>query len=264
MKNKTDLITDIESIPKFVFREVAVNNHPAPTDAGAAPEWIGIPYSAHRAITEEHKNLPLAFTSGRYQLVQFKDAFLPLVDQECLGRLKYDSGFAIMDYFPDGSNYELADGGRIGLTSYNSVNKTSAMIVKFSILSKGRVVTLPKSDISGFYKAHVGKIAAKAADYQERISRVQTVWAQIVQDMSKIQITEENFDGFTKDFETDPRILRELKLQVQSGSKYNLWDLSMRIYDEMSTRYAKSDIHMRKRLDAFVNSITSWGTLLSF
>jgi hypothetical protein len=262
-KSRTDLQLDIDAIPKFVFREVAVNPIAGPPPAlPTAVDWSKVPYSSDRAITEECNHKPLAFVSGRYSMIQFKDAFQPLLDQDCLGQVKYNDGFAILDVFPDGDAYLNPDGSRIGITSYNSVDKTSAMIVKFSILKNNKVFTLPHT-ISGFYKAHVGKVGSKTADYLELVGGIRLVWNEVINKMSNIEITPENFEAFTKDFETDPRILKEMLLQVQGGSKYNLWSMSMAIYDQMETKYAKTDIHRRKRIDTFIKSITGWGMLLS-
>lgn len=262
-KNRDDLISDIEAIPEFVFRSVALDkiSGPPPTD-GTDMSWVQVPYSTDRCITEAGKYKPLAFTSGRYAMTQFKDAWIPLVDGDCVGQVKYNEGFAILDVFPAGEEYQNPDGSRIGITSYNSVNKTSAMIVKFSVARGDKVFTLPHA-VKGFYKAHVGKVAAKAANYISMINDVKAVWSEVITRMSAIEITPDNFEAYTKDFECDPRVIKEFKTAIDAGSKYNLWGLTLAIYDTMQTKYAKSDIHMRKRIDSFVNSIQLWGTLLS-
>jgi len=263
--NKEQLLLEIDSIPEFVFREVALNPAPGPQDQLSTEPvaWNRVHYASHRAITEAGNAVPLAFVSGRYQLMQFKDMFAPLVEQECQGRVRYHEGFAIMDMFPEGPEFVTSDGKRIGITAYNSVNKTSALIVRFSLLNGNRIITLP-SNISGFYKAHVGKMAAQTTDYIALVNRIKTVWAQVIDEFSKIEVTEENFDVYTKDFATDPRVLKEIKIAISAGSKYNLWELVMETYDKMEVRYSKSEVHRRKRMDTFVQSITNWGTLLSF
>jgi hypothetical protein len=263
--DKDGLINQINQIPEFVFREVAANPDPgAPPVVRGPVQWEPIPYSNSRCITETGKFKPLAFTSGRYTLIQFKDSFLPLVDQDCEGRVTYDAGFAVMDMFPSDAQFATADGSRIGITAYNSVTKTSALIMKFSLRTgNGRVMTLPKN-ISGFYKAHVGKnVAQQTANYQQLVSKVQTVWAQIIHDFTNIQITVDNFDDFTKQFDTDPRILKKVKDEITAGAAFNLWSLTVRVYDDMEAAYSKTDITRRKRLDQFVESITSWGALLT-
>jgi hypothetical protein len=263
MKTKTELQADVDAIPQFVFRAIAldkISGPPAPDAEGST--WVPVPYASDRAITEELNHKPLAFVSGRYSMIQFKDAFQPLIEQDCIGRLKYDSGFAIIDVFPEGEAYLNPDGSRIGITSYNSVNKTSAMIVKFSVLRDGRVFTLPHS-VKGFYKAHVGKVGSKTADYLALVGGIRSVWSEVINKMTAIAITVDNFEAFTKDFETDPRILKELELQVQGGAAYNLWSMTLEIYDQMEKKYAKTDIHRRKRIDTFIQSVTGWGMLLS-
>lgn len=272
--NKEQLTNEINAIPEFVFRQAYVDHD----ELGATPakdpvdlllnQPVAVPtegMQAWRAVTTKGSHEPIAFVSARYQLVQFKDSFLPLLQDhmEVDGKVIYNRGTAIMDFFPIGEQYQVDLQTRIGLTAYNSVDKTSALIIRFTLSDAGgRHITLPK-DVSQFYKAHTGKVQLKAQDYMILMSQIKDYWVAATQHLAKVQVTPDNFDAYVMNLEADGRVLKILKAQVAAGSAYNLWELYMKIYDDLSGRYAKSDVHMRKRLDAFVSSISMWTDLLS-
>lgn len=271
MKTKEKLLKEIDNIPEFVFRQVALadpSGPPSPigaadTNLALIPQYKECSWNEVRAITEANNTKPITFVSNRYNLVQFKNVFKPLVQEhtECEGKLCYSQGFAILDIYPTGNDFLLSDGSRIGLSAYNSVNRTSALIIRFSIHDGSRTITFPK-DISSYYKTHVGKTEEKAQNYIEMINKIKDTWATIINDFSNINVSLELFDSLTKNLKTDPRILKVIKNDISSGTVYNMWDMVMKIYDEMEKKYAKTDIHKRKRLDNFVDSITKWGFLL--
>lgn len=273
MKTKNELLTDVQAIPEFVFRQVALADPAgAPAPGGVADQNLAavkrfeeVSYDEVRAITEKENTRPLAFVSDRYKLLQFRDAFEPLINEheDCTGNLRYDAGFAILDVFPKSPEYVLPNGLNIGLSAYNSVNKTSALIIRFSVNDGSRVIAFPK-DVSRFYRAHVGNVEEKAKDYVEMLNKIKSAWGAITTQLSAIPVTPDLYDSMVKDLETDPRILKQLKAEVDAGAGYNMWTLAMRIYDEMDKRFAKTEIHRRKRLDAFIGSITNWSILVQF
>jgi hypothetical protein len=262
MRTKVELYNDVNQIPTFEFKQIALALPAAMGPRDQPDAWDVISTDEHRAITEVGSSKPLAFVSDRYQLVQFRDGFIPLVNDQadCEGNLYYHEGFAVLDVFPTGTDYALAGGSQLGISAYNSVNKTSALIIRFSVTDGKRTYTLPKN-ISSYYKAHVGAAAASQQQYIQMINKIKDVWVQAVADMSAKSIDIENFGDYAIQLSTDPRILKAVKLEISSGIQYNLWSMAMRIYDEMQTRYSKSEIHRRKRLDAFVESLISWGTI---
>lgn len=263
MKTKAELLTAVDQIPTFEFKEVALApvGSMSPSKSGG-DTWTQVPVAEARAITEEGKNRPLTFVSGRYQLIQFKPAFEQIITEhsDCSGNLYYNEGFAVLDTFPQGEDYLLPNGQQIGISAYNSVNKTSALIIRFSVTDGGRVFTLPKN-ISSYYRAHVGQAAEQQKEYIQMLGRIKDMWITAVNDMSKTPITIDNWDTYAKQLTTNPRIMKAIKLEVAAGSNYNLWSLAMRIYDEMQKGFAKSDIHKRKRIDSFIESLTVWGTI---
>ena len=161
MRTKVELYNDVNAIPTFEFKQIALALPAAAGPSVQPDEWNVVSTDEHRAITEVDSNKPLAFVSDRYQLVQFRDGFLPLVNDQvdCEGNLYYHEGFAVLDVFPTGADYALASGSQLGISAYNSVNKTSALIIRFSVTDGKRTYTLPKN-ISSYYKAHVGNAAA--------------------------------------------------------------------------------------------------------
>lgn len=270
MRTKEELIQDINNIPTFVLRRVALADHAGSPAPGNLPDqentnWQERPWDEVRAITEESNTKPLAFVSDRYKILQFKDAFLPLVNEHenCTGKMLYNEGFSVLDVFYDSPEYTLPDGMKIGLSAYNSCNKTSALIIRFSVNDGHRVIAFPK-DVSRFYRAHVGNVQEKAQDYVEMLNKIKSAWGTITTQLTAIPVTPDLYDSMVKDLETDPRILKGLKAEVDAGASYNMWTLAMRIYDEMDKRFAKTEIHRRKRLDSFIGSITNWSFLVQF
>ena len=262
MRTKEELYNDVNAIPTFEFKQIALALPAAGLPAQDGGSWHAVSTDEHRAITEVDSNKPLAFVSDRYQLVQFRDGFCPLITEQtdCTGALYYHEGFAVLDVFPSGDDYVMPSGGQLGISAYNSVNKTSALIIRFSVTDGTRTYTLPKN-ISSYYKAHVGNAAAAQQEYIAMINRIKDVWVQAVNDMNAKEIDADNFGQYAEQLVTDPRIMKAVRLEIAAGTKYSLWSMAMRIYDEMQTRYSKSDIHKRKRLDAFVESLISWGTI---
>jgi hypothetical protein len=272
MKTKDQLLQAVNIIPEFEFKQVALapigsaepkEYSPDAIGSNAESPWAQVDTKEARAITEVGSNHPLSFVSGRYQLIQFKTAFDSLISDhtDCEGNLYYNQGFAVLDVFPKGNDYSMPNEQSLGISAYNSVTKTSALIVRFSITDGTRIFTLPKN-ISSFYKAHVGKDLQQAQqEYIQMIGKIKDMWVTAVTNMTALEITSENFPDYAKHMTTDPRIIKAVKLEINAGTKYSLWSMAMRIYDEMAKRYAKSDIHRRKRIDSFIESIQMWGTL---
>lgn len=270
MKTKEQLIDEIKNLPEFEYREIGLKTL-GPEDPEDPENSIYIYEEVPKnwvAITEVGSNNPVTFASNRYKLLQFKDSFLPLVQahDQVTGKLKYYHGFSVLDLYPESEDLKV-DGPapgeqyQIGISAYNSVNRTSALIIRFSITDGKRIITFPK-DVSSFYQAHVGEIKTKTDNYVELINRIKEFWPTVMKEMVETEVTVELFDSMTKEFKCDPNIKKRLKLEIEQGNEYNMWSLILKIYDEMGKRQSKSDIHLRKRRDEFINSVTTWATIL--
>ena len=187
---------------------------------------------------------------------------MPVVEKNegCRGKVNYTDGFAIVDLFPTSSEFK-EDDYEIGLSIYNSVNKKSAVIIKFSILHNGRLITLPK-DISTYYKAHVGNVEKKTQNYIELVSKVKNAWKEILLQFNEIKIDIENIDSYVDGIKINPKHIKDLKLKMSSGTTYNLWSMFIELYDKLSNEgYSKSEIHRRQRIDEFTNKILGFSNI---
>jgi phage pi2 protein 07 len=266
MKTKEELVTAVNNLPEFEYRNIGLKML-GPEEGTFVYEdvpknWV--------AITEVGSCNPVTFASNRYRLLQFKDSFLPLVEshEDVEGTLKYHHGFGILDLFPNDPNLiidspraGIIDKYKIGISAYNSVNRTSALIIRFSLTDGNRIITFPK-DVSSFYQAHKGEIKTKTDNYVELINKIKEFWPTVLKDMVETEVTAELFDQLTKEFKCDPNIKKKLKLEIEGGVEYNMWSLILEIYDKMADRQSKSDVHLRKRRDEFINSVSGWATVM--
>jgi hypothetical protein len=178
-----------------------------------------------------------------------------------------------MDIFPLDSDLEIpapasavSSSGpsgpfKIGLSVYNSVDRTSALMIRFSLTDGNRIITFPKN-VSSFYQAHIGQAKQKTDTYIELMNKIKDFWPTVLNDMSTTEVTSELFDTVTKEFKTDPALKKALALEISAGNKYNLWQLILEIYDRMGNKKSKSDIHLRKRRDEFIESTMNWAMML--
>ena len=280
MRNK------IEQLPKFRFRDVAVKEEQDFVEGEPfypEREWVGCP--SNRAITETTNTKPLAFVSKRYGLVQMKDVFMPLLNTvetlEPESNLKYYEGMGVMDLFPGGDSFSAMDiiinddgqnqiskgvtfhNNRVGISAYNSVNKTSALVIKFSVLSEGRVFTLPRKAAS-FRRIHVGKdVKVDAMTYASFVGKIQDIWKGVLNKFMNDKVDDDRFDKFIESFHMSPKDFETQKLNIVSGDEPSAWEVCMMMYDHIdgATRY-KSDVHKRKRLDKFVEDLIVYDMIL--
>jgi hypothetical protein len=269
MRNKNELIEDIKSLPQFEFRNIAVERKEGEPVSPIMTEAAWTPVSKrHAAVCAIGRPEPVAFVSGRYKLIQHMELMLPLLEPipELTGDIEYDKGFAIMTAFPNEPECILDpnDGTTIGLAAYNSVDKTSALNVKFCVLYKGRIMALPNK-IANFRKIHMGVIKTQMQDYINLLPQVRTAWNAITSQMTGILIDAENFDGYAAQLDADPRIIKEIKTGIaqNTGGKYTLWELCMNIFDKQISKNYKSEVHKRKRIDQFVDTIFSFKLILT-
>lgn len=259
--NKENLLVKISEIPTFMMRDVAVKESniiygedgEILNTEELKDEWVE--KEKFKAVTEMNNTIPLAFVSHRYQLVQFRDMFRPIVKQieECEGDLVYHHGFAIMDVFPSNEEYKVGS-QRVGIVAYNSVDKTSALNIRFCIDYGGRRLTIP-SKVASFRKVHLGKIGEMTQDYISVITKIKTAWETVVDKFTNYTVIEDDLVNLCESFDVDTYIIKKIKKKMLMGKKFNLWDFCMESFDVLTKRKYKSDVHRRKRMDKFVKSI---------
>ena len=260
--NKENLKYAIEQIPKFVLRDIAVDK----SEDGITQNWI---YEEQfKTVTEEGNTTPLCFASRRYRLIQFKDVFLPLIenieDLEC--NMYYYCGFVLIDIFPNDDNLK-GDGVNFGLVAYNSVNKTSSVFINFCIKYNDRVIKIPKK-IMGFKKVHSGNALEITQNFLIVMNKVKEIWKTIIEEFSKTEVTEDLAKSIIKSVEIkDDYIIKKLlekvkyKQELPDEKNMNVWEMFLEIMRIIETRKFKSELHKRKKLDLVSDCIFKYATI---
>ena len=258
--NKEELLVEIGKIPLFRFRDVATKEEKVEEGEVVSERWVEDDKS--KAITEVDSVSPIAFVCEKYQLVQFKDMFKPIVEniEDCRGAVIYNRGFAIMDVFPSKEEYKT-NGDRIGIVAYNSVNKTSALNIRFCVEHNNRKITIP-SKVASFRKVHLGNIGEMTQDYIGVITKVKSSWNTIMTKFTAHNVELEDLPKIAENFKIDENAVKHMKKKMLLGRKYNLWDFCMGVFDYLSKKSFKSDVHKRKRLDKFVNTIFDYDLVM--
>lgn len=270
--DKETLLRKIDNIPKFRMMDVAVKE----SDLDEYGDEVNVQWvekEKHKAVTEMNSTDPICFVSSRYTLIQMKHVFEPIVTDagdlsDC--DLFYHFGFAVMYLFPSKHEFQIDDDNQIGLICYNSVDKSSAVNIRFCVKHKGKVIpfipkTFPKTmkDIAGFKKVHVGKVAEMTNDYAKVITKIREVWGTIVEEFTKVIVTDNDVGGYAEHFKIGDNATKHIKKKIMNNGKTtNLWDFCMEIFDYLSRREYKSGVHKQKRMDKFVQRIFDYSMVI--
>ena len=256
---KDELLVEINKLPLFRLRDVAVKEE-FKEEERDRERWVE--QDKHQAVTEVGRYEALAFVSKNYNLVNFSEMFTPIVEkiENCEGDLIYHFGFSIMDIFPAMKEFKV-DKDEIGIVAYNSVNKTSALNIRFCIRHNGRKITIPKK-VASFRKVHLGNIGQMTQDYISVITQIRNAWTTVITKFTGFEVTIEDLPLIIENFKIDEHAVKKMKKKMMDGMKYNLWDFCMEVFDYISNKNYKSDVHRRKRLDGFVASIFDYDLVM--
>lgn len=263
--DKTELIERIDKIPLFVKDRLNVDR------AGEQTEQRN-----HFAICEEDNPQAVCTVSKRYQLVQFHSVFKPVVEQfsDMSGQILYYFGSAVMDIFPKGDEhkdvYQEGD-NRFGLTIANSVDKSSAVSIRFSVMydveGKTRTITIPKS-VAGFRRTHSTKmLLSMTQTYSTTIVKVKDYWRDIVTKFPAFELEPDTFKNLLEEMDFTDTMSRTLKYKcatkMATVGKYTLWDFFNDAINFVNSGNYRSGVHMRNKLDAIVDKIMTYSFTLS-
>ena len=249
--NKQELMSEIDCIPKFVLRDAAQKDKR--TDM-----WIED--DRHSGVTEETNFINLAYVSKRYKLLQFESVFKPLLQniEELEGSIMYDGGVGAMIMFPDDERLIVNGGDKIGLVAWNSVDKTSSVIINFCVKHDDRDITIPKS-VAGFKRMHVGKAVEITENFLKVVDKIRDVWKAILKEFEKIKVTETYVISLMDELKIKEKSLRKKVLKdVQSTESMSLWDVFMKMLAIIEEKGYKSEVHRRKRLDKISSAMFNW------
>jgi hypothetical protein len=263
MNNKEELKKEIDELPLFDKRDIQVKHA---TDE----RFVGC--EGYKAICQVDMWQPYAFVGNGYNLVQFHEVFHPILDAiegEVKGRIINYNGFAAMVMFPEDEALVQGD-SKFGLIAMNSVDCSSAVVLKFCVDHKGRRISIP-AKVAGIKKTHRGKVVDLVRDYSQFLGSVKDAWTFIIENFPKMHIVEKinendeyeheviEFDTVVKKWGFGSRLTKKLKKDYDytkiDGKEYTLWDLFVDALDKVSSQKYKSDVHKQKNIDKLCNSV---------
>ena len=170
----------------------------------------------------------------------------------------YYGGVGAMTVFPEDEKLLVNGGDKIGIIGWNSVNKTSSVIIKFCVRHKDTYITMPKL-IAGFKRMHVGKAIQITQNFLVVVDKVREVWKQILTEFEKIKVSETYVTAMLDELGIKDKSLRKQVLkELEFKEEMDLWDVFMKMIAVIEDRNYKSDIHRRKRLDKISADIFKW------
>lgn len=244
MKSKTDLINEIENIKEFEFRPIAIERD----------NQFFINKNL-KAIVIVGENEIISTVSNKYKLIQFRDVFLPIVKniKDCDGEIHTYKGKAILYLFPKGLEYITLDNHRIGLLLKNSVDKSSAVEIRFCVLINNYVVIIPKK-IKQFRKIHTGKVLEFTQDFILGIKNITDVWKTIIQKYKDFAIDDDIKQMIYKELKLTKRVRKRLDCKKIN----NLWELFISVLNEITCKNYKSEIHKNMKIEKICNIFYSF------
>lgn len=255
--NKEKLIERIGEIPQFVKRDVAIKQE----DVTTQNTWIES--QKDKAITEEGNYIPMAFVTKKYQIVQFRDVFIPMIENipDLEGGLVYYQGKAYMSIFPSDDRLKISDNESIGIFALNSVDSTTSVIIKFCVKYGDKVITIPKK-IAGLKRVHMGKVNLVVDNYIYAVDKIRNIWTTVINEFQKMTIDENFMNTVIEDIGIkDKYIIKKIKKAVMEKSGYNLWDMFMDIVESVEDKSYKTELHRQKKLDLISEKMFGYAIL---
>jgi hypothetical protein len=234
--NKTELVETINNIKEFELKRVALVRD------GTWVEDLN-----WKAVTLKDEYDIFATVTKKYVLVQFKNVFEPVVSKMAdttSGYISTYKGKASLYLFPEDNSEKF----RAGICLKNSVDKSTAIEARFSILLEGGyTVAIPK-EIKPFRKTHTGKALEITQDFMAGLGDIKNFWRDLVKRYSEFAIDEE----ITKQILDELHMTKNMRIRVGNYTNKNLWELFQAVLREISLKNYKSDIHKAKKVEKLV------------
>lgn len=259
MKNKQQLTSDIESLPKFTKRDIYVEKKEDDESAVATLQYI----KENRliGITETDNYKIITTVTKQYELMQFDEVFSPILNRfsDVNGEVKYYWGSSVMVLFPEGNEYKTDDGYSIGLVVSNSVNKVLAININFCILYKDYKIMLP-TELSGLRQLHVGKVEEIVKDYESFLSDIRKTWRTIVSKFDRA-LTQSDIDTVLEKLELGTRYNKEIRKQFEVIGNLKLWDLFIAVVSEISEKSYKKEENKINKLKKVSETLMKYAVI---
>lgn len=271
--SKEELREKINNLPLFEMRNTgtAANAEKENQDFKKAKLW--------KAIVEVGTDKePVVYVRPSYHLLQFKDMFIPLLDnieEDLYGYLMDYEGMCRLLVFPDHESLKVGD-TRYGLLAINSVDCTAGIIVKFCIEQGSRRFIVPHN-VAGLKKKHTKNVGMIVKDYISMVDQVKHVWKKIINEFPKYKLvtkeSEEPYDlqlSDTLEKLEKPLGARLNKKMVERCTEFNrqgrdftLWDLFSTAMGNFEDKKYKTDMHKEKRIEKLCKAIFDYALVLS-
>jgi hypothetical protein len=243
MKNKADLIAEIESIKKFETKRIAIDRY------GNENLRDFVIDRKFKAVVIEGETDIITTVTDKYRLIQFRDVFVPAIQNipEFEGHISTYKGRATLFVFPQGDTFTGEKNSRIGIQLKNSVDKSSAVEVGFAVLFSGYCIGLP-TEQKKFRKIHTGKALELTTDFLEGLDGIKNAWKTVVEKYSEYTIDEETKESIYKDL----KLTKGVRERINEKEIKNLWELFIETLGEITKKQFKSDIHKQRKIEKIV------------
>ena len=202
----------------------------------------------------------LAIRTKMYSLVQNSVPLLSVLDSiegEADVFLSEDAGKVIGKFYPTDERFTMSNSGKIGIVTYNAVDGSWSLGIRFSITQDNRTFVLP-AKVAAFKKTHKGSIQTKMQDYVSMLGKIKNIWTIAIEKLTVNKVGKDEVDDFCKAHKCGEDMTTKIKMLYPEGDTY--WNMSMAVYDEIA-KSKSSDINRQLRLDNFVETMLTYGFL---
>lgn len=236
MNGKEALIAKVNNIKEFELKEVAVNQDGA---------WIADPNC--KAVCVKDETEIITAVSNRYRLMQFGQVFNPVLEKmpdNIVGDVWTYKGKAQLSIFPQTQE----QGDLVGVTLKNSVDKSTAVEARFSVLSGGKHYIVFPKEIKGFRKTHTGQALAITQDFMAGLADIRQFWNDLVRKYNDFALDGQMVEDILKEL----RVTKGLADRITNHKTTNLWEMFQATLQEISLKHYRSDIHKAKKIETIV------------
>lgn len=239
MKNRDELIQDIENLPKFEQKSVA---------SMSRENGFWIVDETKKVITEKNKKEILALVSNKYRLLQFEEVYSKILKEfdDLNGFIRYYHGKGVLVIYPKLDEFEIKEEnfkGRIGLLITNSVDKSSAVNIMFVVNHGNYSILIP--DKKRFRALHIENIERILAGYGSFVADIKMIWKTIVNKLRNRFLDEEEINNLFKNLRIGKKMRKEINEEIEDG---NLWGLFIALVEKISRKDYKNKINQIEKL----------------
>jgi hypothetical protein len=258
--DKEGLKREIENMPTFSLRDIVVRENSYITGDTVYRDIENL-----KAIVRDDTKNVVSVVSNKYKLVQFKDVFLPAVENiekiQNAYVLSY-GGKGYVEIYPEGEEFVISNRERVGIALKNSVDKAWAIRINFVINSKDfPTIALPSEVVKGLRKIHAGKIEI-TEDFLKVVNEAKECWKKIVSDFQSYLLEKDELEEFAKKTKIGSKIRKKIE-EIYEDHVPTLWEVFVKAIEEVSKRNFKSELNRKEKLERIAKAIFDYSIVLS-